>query len=117
MTPSPCGTSLVQATETRTMDVGQHDAATWCIGIGHDEDAVTDGLNRGIPLRRVAGHLYELCVVVAKVAHIEVVALIHAVLNEKHHGLVAVDAHIVEAQRIGGILIEQLIAACGVPSL
>ena len=95
----------------RFLEVCHHQAILLCASIGEHVDVVADDFHRRIGLRTIARHLDELGVWLAEVTHEEVDALVHARLGEEHHRLFLVYAHAIEAERIGWVLIEELVLA------
>ena len=91
--------------------VCHHESVLRRAGVGEYVHAVADSLHRRIDIARVGAHLYELCVCLRHIAHIEVVAVVHARLGEVHHSLLLVHAHLVEAQWLRRVLIEQAVVA------
>ena len=91
--------------------VCHHESILWRASVGEYVHAVAYGLHRRIDIARVGAHLYELCVCLRHIAHVEVVAVVHARLGEVHHGLLLVHAHAIEAQWVGRVLIEQAVVA------
>ena len=93
----------------RVAHVCHHESVLRRTGVCEYIHTVAHGLHRRIDIARVGAHLYELCVCLRHIAHVEVVAVVHARLGEVHHGLLLVHAHLVEAQRLRRVLIEQAV--------
>ena len=102
---------LFPGVQSRTTDLCCHDTILRCSVIGVQVDLVTDDIYRRILVIHVGGHLDELGVRNAEVAHIQVITGSRSALIKEHHGLFAVDTHAVELLRKDGILVEQHILA------
>ena len=82
-------------------DVGHHDASLGSLAVGVQENLVALGGDGTVVILHIVRHLDKLAILLAQVAHVQVVARFGTVFVEEHHGLLLVDADAVEALGVG----------------
>ena len=98
---------LLPVGDSRTADVGRHDAAFRGSVVGKQVDGAALVVDRIILVVHVGSHLYKLGILNAQIAHEEIVAGTGTALIEEHHGFGIVDRYGVETLGVGRVMIEQ----------
>ena len=98
---------LLPVVEAWLADVCRHDASLGGTVVGIEVNLVAFVIDGRILVVHVVGKLYELGILLAQVAHKQVVACTGTSLIQIHHGLFLVDFHLVETLGLCRVLVEQ----------
>ena len=105
------GDKLLPVVDTGLVDISNHHTTLGGTIVGKDIKTIALIVNGRILVIHIFGKLDKLAILLSQVAHKEVIACTSTCLIEIHHRFVIVDAAIIEAHRLCGVLIEEHIFA------